>query len=96
MSATWSPRCFEVVDGRVQAPAGIVHAANAGEVSRFGQARAVFEAVGADPERVRPVSSDHNPRPAARPPYSALSSRGSAAGRAVAAAAVAGRAGWQH
>jgi dTDP-4-dehydrorhamnose reductase len=69
---------FEVIDGRVQAPAGIVHAANAGEVTRFEQARAVFEGVGADPERVRPVSSDHNPRPAARPPYSALSSRGSA------------------
>ena len=69
---------FEVIDGRVQAPAGIVHAANAGEVTRFGQARAVFEGVGADPERVRPVSSDHNPRPAARPPYSALSGRGSA------------------
>jgi dTDP-4-dehydrorhamnose reductase len=69
---------FEVIDGRVQAPAGIVHAANAGEVSRFEQARAVFEGVGADPGRVRPVSSDRNPRPAARPPYSALSSRGSA------------------
>jgi dTDP-4-dehydrorhamnose reductase len=69
---------FEVIDGRVQAPARIVHAANAGEVSRFEQARAVFEGVGADPGRVRPVSSDRNPRPAARPPYSALSSRGSA------------------
>jgi len=69
---------FEVIDGRVQAPAGIVHAANAGEVTRFEQARAVFESVGADPARVRPVSSDHNPRPAARPPYSALSGRGSA------------------
>jgi dTDP-4-dehydrorhamnose reductase len=69
---------FEVIDGRVQAPAGIVHAANAGEVTRFDQARAVFEGVGANPERVRPVSSNHNPRPAARPPYSALSGRGSA------------------
>jgi dTDP-4-dehydrorhamnose reductase len=69
---------FEVIDGRVQAPARIVHAANAGEVSRLEQARAVFEGVGADPGRVRPVSSDRNPRPAARPPYSALSSRGSA------------------
>src|ERR1700733_397798 len=70
---------LEVVDGRVDAPAGIVHAANGGEVTRFGQARAVFEGVGADPERVRPVSSDHNPRPAARPPYSALSARQSQA-----------------
>jgi dTDP-4-dehydrorhamnose reductase len=69
---------FEAIDGHVRAPHGIVHAANAGDVTRFEQARAVFEGVGADPERVRPVSSDHNPRPAARPPYSALSSLGSA------------------
>jgi dTDP-4-dehydrorhamnose reductase len=55
--------------------ARVVHAANSGEVSRFGQARAVFEGVGADPERVVPVSSDHNPRPAARPAYSVLSGR---------------------
>ncbi|MCV7328890.1 dTDP-4-dehydrorhamnose reductase [Mycobacterium cookii] len=69
---------LEVVDGRVHPPTGIAHAANGGEVSRFGQTRAVFEGVGADPERIRPVSSDHNPRPAARPAYSALSSRESA------------------
>lgn len=66
---------LEVADGRVQAPNGIVHAANAGEVTRFGQTRAVFEILGADPERVRPVSSAENPRPAARPAYSALSGR---------------------
>ncbi len=66
---------LEVADGRVHVPDGIVHAANGGEVTRFGQARAVFEGVGADPERVVPVSSAHNPRPAPRPPYSALSSR---------------------
>ena len=53
----------------------MLHAANDGEASRFEQARAVFEAVGADPERVRPVSTDRNPRPAPRPPYSALSGR---------------------
>ncbi len=64
---------LEVADGQVQAR--LVHAANAGEVSRFGQARAVFEGVGADPARVVPVTSDHNPRPAHRPPYSALSGR---------------------
>lgn len=69
------PALFELIDGDMH---GIVHAANEGEVTRYEQTRAVFEAVGADPERVRPVSSAHNPRPAARPPYSALSSRGSA------------------
>jgi dTDP-4-dehydrorhamnose reductase len=67
---------LEVADGQVtRPPNGIVHAANAGAVSRFGQARAVFEGVGADPERVVPVSSAHKPRPAPRPPYSALSGR---------------------
>lgn len=66
---------LEVADGKVHAPNGIVHAANQGEVSRYGQTRAIFEILGADPERVRPVSSSDNPRPAARPTYSALSGR---------------------
>jgi dTDP-4-dehydrorhamnose reductase len=60
-------------DGSIREP--ILHAANDGAVSRFDQARAVFEAVGADPQRVRPVSTDRHPRPAPRPAYSALSSR---------------------
>jgi dTDP-4-dehydrorhamnose reductase len=64
---------LQVVDGQVRA--NVVHAANGGAVSRFGQARAVFEGVGADPERVVPVSSASNPRPASRPPYSVLSGR---------------------
>jgi dTDP-4-dehydrorhamnose reductase len=56
----------------------VLHAANEGAVSRFEQAQAVFEAVGADPKRVRPVGSDRHPRPAPRPAYSALSARKSA------------------
>ncbi len=64
---------LQVADGRVHAP--LVHAANKGAVSRFEQARAVFEGVGADPQRVKPVSSTQKPRPAPRPPYSALSGR---------------------
>lgn len=68
---------LEVADGAIREP--MLHAANAGEASRFEQARAVFEAVGADPERVRPVGSDRHPRPAPRPPYSALSGRRSVA-----------------
>jgi len=58
--------------------ARVLHAANAGAVSRYEQARAVFDAVGADPDRVRPVSGAAQPRPAARPPYSALSGVSSA------------------
>lgn len=60
-------------DGSIREP--ILHAANEGAVSRFEQAQAVFEAVGADPARVRPVGTDRHPRPAPRPAYSALSGR---------------------
>ena len=57
----------------------VLHAANEGAVSRFAQARAVFEESGADPHRVRPVSSARFPRPAPRPSYSALSGKSWAA-----------------
>ena len=50
----------------------LLHAANEGAVSRFGQAQAMFEECGADPGRVRPVSTAQFPRPAPRPVYSAL------------------------
>lgn len=62
---------LQVADGAVDAP--VLHAANAGAVSRFDQAQATFAAAGADPGRVRPVGTDRHPRPAARPAYSALS-----------------------
>jgi dTDP-4-dehydrorhamnose reductase len=68
---------LQVADDRVPGP--VLHAANEGAVSRFEQARAVFEECGADPARVRPVSSSQFPRPAPRPSYSALSGRQSAA-----------------
>lgn len=66
------------IAGRPTAPP-LLHIANDGAASRFEQARAVFEGVGADPDRVRPVSSEDAPRPAARPPYSALSGRAATA-----------------
>jgi dTDP-4-dehydrorhamnose reductase len=68
---------LQVVDDEVPGP--FLHAANEGVVSRFGLARAVFEECGADPERVTPVSTAEFPRPAPRPPYTALSSRQSVA-----------------
>jgi dTDP-4-dehydrorhamnose reductase len=68
---------LEVADGAIREP--VLHAANEGAVSRYEQAKAVFEEVGADPQRVRPVGTDRHPRPAPRPAYSALSARQSAA-----------------
>ena len=62
---------LEVAGGDIRP--GILHAVNAGAVSRFDQARAVFAELGADPQRVRPVPTSAAPRPARRPVYSALS-----------------------
>jgi dTDP-4-dehydrorhamnose reductase len=67
---------LEVAAGVISEP--VLHAANAGEASRYEQAQAVFELLGADPERIRPVGTDRHPRPAPRPAYSALSARKSA------------------
>lgn len=51
----------------------VLHAVNAGAVCRIDLARAIFEELGADPDRVRPISSEEFARPAPRPAYSALS-----------------------
>jgi dTDP-4-dehydrorhamnose reductase len=54
-------------------PAPLLHVVNTGPASRYELARAVFAGMGADPDRVLPVSTDRHPRPAPRPVYSALS-----------------------
>lgn len=55
------------------APYGTYHCTGAGSTTWCGLARAVFEALGADPDRVRPVPTADVPRPAPRPAYSVLS-----------------------
>jgi dTDP-4-dehydrorhamnose reductase len=52
--------------------AGIYHATSSGETTWFGLAREIFSLLGADPERVRPATSEAFPRPAPRPAYSVL------------------------
>jgi len=71
---TWTvdlaARIVESVDHDV--PAGVYHATSTGETTWFGLTRRIFELLGADPERVRPTTTDAFPRPAPRPAYSVL------------------------
>ncbi|SFQ35702.1 dTDP-4-dehydrorhamnose reductase [Amycolatopsis rubida] len=61
-----------VASGR--GPAGkVLHCTGGGETSWYGFARAIFEEIGADPERVKPCTTEEFPRPAPRPAYSLLS-----------------------
>jgi dTDP-4-dehydrorhamnose reductase len=54
------------------APAGVYHGTSAGETTWFGLTREIFRLLGADPERVRPTTSEAYVRPAPRPAYSVL------------------------
>ncbi|MFE0256833.1 dTDP-4-dehydrorhamnose reductase [Streptomyces sp. NPDC059010] len=54
---------------------GVLHATNSGEATWYDLAREVFRLLGADPDRVRPVTSEAFPRPAPRPAYTVLAHR---------------------
>jgi dTDP-4-dehydrorhamnose reductase len=55
-----------------EAPPGVYHATSGGATTWCGLARAVFELVGADPERVLAITTAEMPRPALRPVSSVL------------------------
>ena len=62
---------FAIDEGHIREP--ILHVANEGACTRFELAQAVFEELGADPQRIRPLTTAEAGRPARRPAYSALS-----------------------
>lgn len=59
-----------------RATPGVYHGTASGSTSWYGLARAAFQALGLDPARVRPVSSQRFPRPARRPAFSVLGHAG--------------------
>ena len=69
---------------------GLLHATGAGTTTWFGLARRVFELAGADPDRVRPTTSEEFRRPARRPAYSVLD------GSSWTAAGLAPLPAWEH
>jgi dTDP-4-dehydrorhamnose reductase len=76
-SPTWS---YDLATGIVAlaasgAPGGVYHCTNAGETTWFGFTRAIFEELGADPDRVLPTTTAAFPRPAPRPAYSVMGNR---------------------
>ena len=56
-----------------QTTTGIFHGTNSGEATWFDFAVEIFKIVGADPNRVAPVSSSEYPQQAKRPSFSVLS-----------------------
>lgn len=53
----------------------LLHCTGTGETTWCGFAKAVFEELGLDPDRVNPCTTEDFPRPAPRPAYSVLSDR---------------------
>lgn len=58
--------------GQVDTRGNTHHLTDGGRATWFDLARTVFRYLGADPERVRPCTSDEFPRPAPRPKFSVL------------------------
>src|SRR5215469_11682149 len=71
---TWTvdlARGIIALDRSCAAP-GIYHASSAGSVTWFGLASEIFTLLGADPARVKPITTAEYPSPASRPACSVL------------------------
>ena len=92
-SPTWSAHLAAglVELGRSDRPAATYHCTGGGDTTWYGLARAVFEELGADPDRVQPTTSAAYPSPVQRPANSVLSDRDWVAAGLTPAAALAGR-----
>ena len=80
-SPTWSLNLAQAlleIAGSDAAP-GTYHYTGGGDCTWCEFARAIFEEIGADPSRVRGITTDEYPVPAPRPAYSVLSPRAWAA-----------------
>lgn len=71
---TWTIDVASQIVALIQSEAapGAYHATSSGQTTWCGLAREVFRLIGADPGRVRPMTSDMLNRPAPRPGYSVL------------------------
>jgi dTDP-4-dehydrorhamnose reductase len=69
-TADLAAQTLELIDA--EAPPGIYHGTNSGQGSWFEFARAIFAAVGLDPNRIEPTDSRQFQRAAPRPAYSVL------------------------
>jgi len=71
---TWTADVARQIIALIEAgaPAGVYHATSRGQTTWCGLAREIFSLLGADPDRVRPVTSSQLTRPAPRPAYSVL------------------------
>ncbi len=69
-SADLANQIYQLINAR--APAGIYHATNSGQATWFDFAREIFSLLGVNPNRVVPIDSRKNLRPAVRPAYSVL------------------------
>ncbi len=72
-SPTWTGSLSATIERVITSGAyGTYHGADAGEISRFDQAKAICKAAGFSTEHIRPVVASDLNLPAARPQYSVL------------------------